>query len=194
MSRNKDNCKDTSRIVGTLKHGSFIGDSHKRVVIVFCLFAGFILLSLAFVVTMLCIEQIKEPGSVASFILLIVLVVIGFSISPIVVFVILRRNEKIRKELNLWLDDAIEIKAYSKEIGDHIPSLLFPAAKIQVEFELNGDHYSFDSEGKQLWGENPAGYHRVWADYIDKEIDILYSPNYKQVMVLKNKKNKAKQI
>ena len=35
------------------------------------------------------------------------------------------------------------------------------------------------------------GYHSIWSKYANKELRILYSPKYDQVMILKDKKGQT---
>ena len=72
------------------------------------------------------------------------------------------------------------------------PTSIVSTAKIQVAFEFNGQKYS------HLSGDNPnkieKGYERIWVKYADREINILYSPTYDQVLILKDDKETVKNI
>jgi len=99
---------------------------------------------------------------------------------------LLIRNKKLKQEITLWLEDAVELKAYSKRIGTLTPSLfIIKYAIIQVDFIFNDVKYSRISTG---WSRNFKGYRYAFAKYADREINILYSPKYDQVLILKDKK------
>ncbi len=104
----------------------------------------------------------------------------------IVIFArIIVRDKKLKHKVNIWLEDAVQIKAYSKTI-DFVQLGIQPKQfKIQVSFTVNEKNYSRVSAGK-MFGGGPEGYHKIWAYYADREINILYSEKYDQVLILKN--------
>lgn len=178
---------DLSNIVFTLTRGKFNGESRKKIIIPYVIFVVLCILGIILAVTMMSIEYVENKDSIASLVEAIISVVVGFSISPCVLYFLILRNEKIRKDVYLWLEDAVELNAYSKNIGTKY-WLGIPSIRLQVEFDLNGVHYvrSTDNEVRGALDKGrPVGYFAHITKYADRKIKILYSPKYDQVMVLK---------
>lgn len=106
------------------------------------------------------------------------------AIVPILVIV---RNNKLKRKINLWLLDAVQVKARSQTVDSFRIGFWPKRVRIRVEFKLNGKKYSFLSADKML-GDSSDGYNRIWARYCDREIDILFSPEYGEVLILKDNK------
>ena len=185
--RKKDAAPDLSKIAGSLSHGEFWGESRKRIVISFSLVAGFFFIGLIALIAEISIEQANDPDSMIRFLLTILGLVFGFTAAPLALLILIIRNEKLRDQIVIWLNDSVELTAYSKAIGVWRPNFLSPATKIQVEFEMDGLHFSRESKGKLGVG-CPEGHHGIWTKYANKPIRILYSPKYDEVLVLKEKK------
>lgn len=182
---------DMKRIAGTLKYGWFDGEKKKYIIPAFIVFSLVVVgFSMGFGLTMV-ILNIQEHGGVNGFADILALVGCFFAsfALPLVLGLLIYRNEKYRKEIELWLSDAVELTAYVREIGV-IQSEFISANnlyKIQVEFEYNGQHYKIESRGKQLSGTKSSyGFHNVWKDYINRKVNIMYSPEYNEVIVLKD--------
>lgn len=187
---------DMKRIVGTLKYGDFDGTKRKYTILAYVAFSlTFIGVGIGLGLT-LVIKNIVENGGIqdAKDILSILgcmLVALGV---PGLFGVIAFKNEKARNDIKKWLLDAVELRAYVREIGvlkpDTVPWSLsndYDSYRIRVEFEYDGVSYKYESRGKEVGSEDDTcGYHRVWKDYINKKVNILYSPSYKEVMILKN--------
>lgn len=177
------------RIAGTLKYGCFDGDEMKRVI------PAYIAFSLVCVFMGIGIEILLITGVIGSSNpdkgqdIFVIVGCIFFSVFlPLIIGILIYRNEKQKKEVVRWLDDAIELQAYSRGI-DVIQSTLSinNLYKIQVEFKYDGKIYSYESRGKQFSAAKYTyGYHKVWKDYADIKVNILYSPTYKEVIVLKD--------
>lgn len=148
---------DLSMIAGTLKHGEFSGESAKKILIAFIIFSVVLFAGMIFSVIMLSIDQYKNPGSIVEFVIALISIIGGILLVWIIILVIINKNEKIRKEILLWIEDAIELKAYSKKIGIDNSSILFSTVKIQVDFDLEGVHYSRMSHAKHF-GTKLEGY------------------------------------
>ena len=183
---------DMKRIAGTLKYGWFDGEKKKHIIPVYIAFSViFVGFGMGFGLTMTILD-INEHGGVNGItdILAIVGCLFASFFLPLLFGLLIHRNEKYRKEIELWLSDAVELTAYVHEIGVMQSELLSAnnLYKIRVDFEYNGQRYKFESRGKQLGGTKASyGFHNVWKDYINRKANILYSPNYHEVIVLKNK-------
>jgi len=98
-------------------------------------------------------------------------------------------NNKLRKRIVMWLEDAIEIKAFSKTLATRSFLLQSKLVKMKVRFKLADVDYVRDSAGKMLGaGKKLEGYHKIFVKYADRKINILYSSKYDQVLILKDKK------
>ncbi len=101
---------------------------------------------------------------------------------------VLHRNYKLKKKILLWLEDAIELTAQTTTL-DRFRTLghLVAETKLQVEFYYDGIkkmQSSYDDTKKDYWFKR-NGYFKVLSKYADKSINILYSPKYEQVLILK---------
>ena len=111
-----------------------------------------------------------------------------FGISLAVVFIyFIVRNDKLKKKIVAYVEDAIEIKAVSKTI-DRLWALgqFFDGAKIQVSFVIDKKRYVRTSGTAEKEKKLRNGYHKIFSKYTDREINILYSPKYDQVFILKD--------
>lgn len=95
------------------------------------------------------------------------------------------RGQKQRKTVLSWLEDAVELKAVTKEISRQLGEIIVPCVKIQVDFYYGDKLHRQFSDGKRDRFDDWPGYLALWKKYADREIDILYSPKYDEVMVLK---------
>ncbi len=95
------------------------------------------------------------------------------------------KNHILKKKIDIWLEDAVELKAVSQRF-DRIwsfPYINFRYVKIHIEFRYNKKRiHKYSGDGKR------NGYDTVFYKYADREIDILYSPKYDEVMILKESK------
>ena len=78
------------------------------------------------------------------------------------------------------------MQAKATEIGVWSGWLKTKSYKLQVNFDFEGKNYSFESKNKHIefvfW--EPDGYDEIWQKYADKNITILYSPKYEEVMII----------
>lgn len=138
-------------------------------------------------VVMISIEYIQTPDSIVEFIFTIIMFIIIFSILPIVLTIFVIKNEKMRKKVYLWMEDAVLVNAFAKGIGLKKQLLIIPSVKLQVNFKIDGISYSKESRSNHYETKDfEEGYYYIWSKYADKEIRILYSQKYDQVMILKD--------
>lgn len=104
----------------------------------------------------------------------------------IILFIhILIKDKKLKNEIKLWINDVIEVTAYSKTIDVWQPVFYMPKErKIEVRFHLDKMLYTRISTGKAVGGKK--GYARFYNKYADRKIRILYSPKYDKVLILKD--------
>ncbi|MDE6104319.1 MAG: hypothetical protein K2G38_01345 [Clostridia bacterium] len=181
--------KDLSNIAVTFKYGAFEGASRKKIFGAYIALLVIIVAIVTLGITMMSIEYANEhESSVASFVGGLISIILGCSILPIICFFIVYRNEKIRKEIYLWLEDAVEISAYTKSL-DTKYWLGVPLTKLQVEFKIDGILYvrTTEQEHRTLFDlGRPVGYFSWVSKFADKKVNILYSSKYDQIMILKN--------
>lgn len=79
---------------------------------------------------------------------------------------------KLRKEIYLYLDDAVPLYAKIKEVGRSSASW-FTTVKIRVEFSYKKEKHVKYSE-----------YSAAFLKYANKTVDILYSPKYDEILFL----------
>ncbi len=131
---------------------------------------------------MLCIPQVEWDIQVS------VLMGLGniFSVALLSVFVFIKcKDSRLKKQIAVWLEDAIEVKgAYSKQIDEKRLGFQPKAIKIQVKFCLDGKSYKRESTAKVFGGI--TGYVGCFNRYADKEINILYSQKHDEVLILKD--------
>ncbi len=95
-------------------------------------------------------------------------------------------NKKLKKDIALWIGDSVQVRAQSTLL-DKFKVLGQPIAevKIKVSFYINKRCFVKESgDGKK----RNRIYQKALAKYADREISILYSPKYDQVLILKDDK------
>ena len=183
---NKFNLK---RIAGTLKYGGFDGSKRKLILISYIAFVSvFVIMGVCMILYMTGVIGDGKTDVNVNILEIIVGSLFMFVLLPLGVGILIFKNEKQRNEIKLWLEDAVELKAYSRKIDAFSTLLSQEQYKIQIEFEYGGKSFCCVSRGKIFKNSEEArdGYHAEWRDYLDKEVSILYSPKYEEVMVLKN--------
>lgn len=163
-------------IDASLSHGNFL-DKKQLTVLYIGLFVSLLLPLLAII---LLITQIEWDGK------MIFAMVVGnimfISFFSVLVFIKIKNN-KLKRKIMIWIKDAIEVKAYSKNIGENRLGIQPKAVKIQVRFKINDMAFTRESTAKAFGGQK--GYLGTYKKYADREIDILYSPKYDEVLILK---------
>lgn len=187
MSENKKN--DLSNIVIVLKYGTFWGVSRKKIILQLIILMILYISILSLAITMMTLDQIKNPDNVGIFVGAILAVILGFSFILIICLVVIIRNEKIRNQVSLWINDSVELEAFVKEVDRKTWMGITPLIKIDVCFEIDGVKLTRTSELEQQnifnFGK-PVGYFSGISKYVDRKVKILYSQKYDQVMILKD--------
>ena len=106
------------------------------------------------------------------------------SLFGILVYIKLK-NIKIKKKISAWLDDAIELIAFCKIIGENRLGIQPKATKVKVEFKFDNINHIKFSTAKVFGGQ--TGYLGTFNKYSNKVLRIAYSPRYDEVMILKDK-------
>lgn len=171
-------------IVATLQDGAFSGEKRKWIVISYCALVVFMIAAFAFLISSLLSSYAREEGSVTAAVFTVVVISAVLLLLMGAWGYLIIRNERIRKHILQWLEDAVELNADAKVIDVQGVSLLFPRAKVQVSFVLEGRKMTRVS-GKQ--GKIGSGYQNFWRRYDKRSVRILYSARYDQIMIRKDK-------
>lgn len=113
-------------------------------------------------------------GALCSFIL--------FGGGALAFFVLLRKNKRQEKKITEFLKDAIPIITEVEPVPGRV--LIFNGIKIRVSFSYNGKNYIRCSG--RLTEKFSDGYDKVFIKYVNRKVKALYSPQYDQVMFVKN--------
>ena len=99
-------------------------------------------------------------------------------------FVAVIQNEVVKRKLMKWLEDAIQLKAYTEGI-EHPIQTRYTAGimKLKISFKYEGKLIKkYSGSNEDIYSNN--GYDRIFNQFADKEINILYSPKYDEVILL----------
>lgn len=118
------------------------------------------------------------------FIVAILCDVIGTGFLAILIYQF-RNDKKIKKEVALWIKDAISLYATVEVIGSFRAGCQPRCIKICVNFDIEGRVYARESTVKVLGGKK--GFSSAFKKYANKTIKILYSPLYDEVLILRDK-------
>lgn len=154
-----------------------------QIVVYCCLFFS-VLVPLIFLIVFILSLVERYIWNSEDIFLLLLGMLLFFSFSMVCILII-RNSNRIKRKIMLWEKDAVITKAYSEKIDEVRLGIQQKQVKIKVEFIINGQKYSRVSAGKMIGG-GPEGYHKIWAYYADREINIMYSPRYDQVLILKD--------
>lgn len=184
-----------TRINASLKYGKYFTGKY-----LFFMYYTFTLTIIATVFTI--ILMILSPFNAEiydSLIPLIILFFVGLLLTLYMLFNIFK-HKKLTKRIKEWLKDAVEIDAYCKYI-DNFKVMGQPTQiKIQVEFKYNGkkikklsgdERYNEGNSSMNLINKysTKTGYDWFFKKFADRQIKILYSPKYDQVLLLNEKIN-----
>ena len=79
----------------------------------------------------------------------------------------------------LWLKDAVELKAKIIRLAFTVSHS--PLYQVEAQFMYNGKKMTRKSSKGNIW----TGSHNIFAKYHNKDVRILYSPTYDEVLLLK---------
>ena len=170
------------KIVATLKYGRFLsGWLLGLFVFILCLSVTTILFVVIYFSLSRCgIIPIDEDE--ITFLYSIILMILGLAYS---LWFFIKRA-KTKKKINLWLQDAIPLKAHSKSIAKRDSRITLPQFAIEIDFVYD-DRLIIQRSGNPEKKNYPKnGLDTIFGYYINREINILYSPNYNEVMILKD--------
>ncbi len=174
---------DMTRIAGSLRYGLL--DESKRISLAAAIAIVVLVCGVAAGTTIVAINMTNGVLSVNEGIggiigLVFALILFGFlSIR----YVIREANRK--RAIISWLDDAVELKAFARMVRESERYNFDEPRKymIRLSFKYNGDRYKFTSSVESCW-----------RDYCDREVDVMYSPKFREVILLKPEKHKSDNV
>ena len=97
-------------------------------------------------------------------------------------FYFILKNYKIKKKVKFWLQDAVKLTVFAKEIK-RLPAFLFSLEQVAIEviFKHDGKLIKIKNGNRKQLQVAP-----YLVKYANKNINILFSPKYNEVMILKN--------
>lgn len=152
--------------------------SKRQLLIVYISMALCLVLPLITVI-LLVIPEVVWDGALIATMTLADIIMLSFL--GVLIYVTVK-NSAIRKKIIVWMADAVPLKAYCREIDRDRPGFQPAAVKIQVKFKYNNKKYTRISTAKVFGGLK--GYLGTYKKYADKDINILFSPEYDEVMIL----------
>lgn len=181
-----EKAKYLPQIAATLKYGKYPCLDSKKIYTVYFLTLGLCCVPLVIAITGISMELSDSPN----FIWYIFLAVGVFLVLQLILLLCLLYYKSEIKKVSKWLDDAVLITATSKqilarEVEWSDAAFSTPAIKIKVFFKFDNKTYVYESCDHHSGSACPDGCTYYWRKYADKEVNILYSPKYEEVMILK---------
>ena len=166
------------KIYATLKYGRYMGSKRINVLksCFYIILSSFILLLLLFLI---CINDFISQKS-WDIIISYGLILLFTLISIIILFISQKTGERQKSEIKNWYENSIEFKAFAYRID--VVNKKNKPYQIAVKFKWDGKELIRESSP----GSIVKGWHKEFAKYDNKQIKILYSPNYDEVMILKD--------
>ena len=169
-----------SEIEASLSQGNFLGKRQLLIVhisMIMCLIIPLI------TIILLVIPQVEWDNSI---ILTMTLANIIFLFLLGVLFYVKIKNNKVKRKIELWMEDCVELIAYAEKIGEYRIGIQSEAVKIRVRFNFGNKQYLRESTANVVGGRK--GYLDCYKKYINRKLRILYSPKFDEVLILKNKR------
>ena len=177
----------SKKVAGSLEYGVVFG---RRWQTMFSFgIAAFLLAAGVWIVLIFTEGRAEGAGGLAVVFILNALMYIGFATWFVVLLV---KNQRLLKKIKVWMQDAVPYTVFAEKADEdrtgvhRVRHYITPAVRIAVRFRYQGRRITrFSGEGQK--GVNTRdGYSPGWYKYCNREIDILYSPKYDQVIVLKD--------
>lgn len=164
---------DISLSLGQLIYG-------KKWVPVIC----FLLIAVLFPILTLVMCCFSISWDFGMIVTLVLLNLFSLTILSLPLYIIIK-DKWTKKQVTIWMQDAVKLEAYSKKIDECKLMFLPKGIRIQVAFEMNSTKYVRNSTVKTLGGGK--AYLASFTKYADRKINVLYSPKYDEVMILKDR-------
>lgn len=168
--------KAQKKIVATLKHGKILG-------VGFSIFLYFsIVLSCAMIICLFVLAAFYNNYTILFFDLFPALLIFMSRM-------LLVNNRKARRDINQWKKDAVLIQAYCDEVFNPRKRLHKGCiGQICISFVYNGEKITLLSQKSADAKFDPMGTYgsdKVFKQFVNKKVNILYSPSYREAMFIK---------
>lgn len=171
--------KVQKKIVATLKHGKILSVGS----LAFLYFA--IVLSCAMIIVLFDIA-----ASYNNYKILIFELFPAFLIFVSIMFLV--SDRKAKQDIKKWKRDAVLLQAYCEEVYNPKKMLNKDCiGQISISFVYNGEEINLFSQKTANAKFDPMGTlgsDKVFRQFINKKVNILYSPSYHEAMLLKQDK------
>lgn len=110
---------------------------------------------------------------------------LGLSCFVVLPLCLILKDRRKRNKVRLWLEDAVELPARTKSFGIKYRTFfeLPRGLRFEVRFKFESRKYVRSFTARKLGAEDC--YEAGLEEYADREVRILYSPRYDEVMILK---------
>lgn len=171
------------QVVATLKHGKVLQKKYR--ILFWCYLLFMLVATVAFVTGFIIASCLpKEDVESEEYLVVSVATILVIAVSALLIFVV-ARDRKHRLEIKAWLADAVKLRAFCEECEKQIFLPLVHnvtcVGNVKVTFHYKGDKKVLCSS---LRSNSRNGTGTVFTRFVGKEIYIMYSPKYKQVMFL----------
>ena len=129
-----------------------------------------------------------ENPSFNDFMIIVLGLIFVFIVALMPLICIFLLFSKRKKKILIWLEDAIEGEGITKTIGKRKWMIVASLIKLKIEFTVNGvkyERYTGDEKVSPYWNYHANdGYYSGIEKFADKQVKVLYSPKYDEVMIL----------
>lgn len=164
------------KIKATLKYGRFVAGWR-----FYILYIGIIVSLLMPIITVIIIALCYQGTLIMNNDMVIALILGNILLisSAVIHISLLIRHKKIYKEVGEWIRDAVLVRAEIKRL-DNKKNPIYQQYQIEVKFLFEGR--TVKKVGTP--GDMIGGRHKIFISFVGKNQQILYSPQYQEVMLL----------
>ncbi len=99
---------------------------------------------------------------------------------------LLNRNKKLGIKIIEYLKDAVVVRATVVDNSTlSLSERFYNGIKIKIRFTYNNKIYIYESGNPNKVKKRMNGYDKVFRRYVNKSINVLYSPKYSQIIFFK---------
>lgn len=171
----------------TARLGCFTWEKRSRLVVGAAIYIFGLIIILGGIII---VYFLLENPSINDFLVILLSIIFIFIIGllPLLSIFFIFSNRK--KKILIWLEDAIEGEGITKIIDKRKWMLGSSLIKLKIDFIINGvkyERYTGDANVSIYYNFHAKdGYYSGIDQYADKQVKVLYSPKYDEVMILRN--------
>ncbi|MBQ8308713.1 MAG: hypothetical protein IJX96_02660 [Clostridia bacterium] len=167
--------KEKYKIEASLSFGKIFSDKVNFLLYVFLGISLIVpVITVCIIFTIALGEMQTSPNIISS---LIFANIFAFFLFGVVLWRIIYNN-KLKKRIRLWLNDAIPIKTSARRLD--LTDKKYKPYQIEVKFIFQEKKQKYISRA----GSSVTGYFKFFSEPA-KELNILYSPKYNEILILK---------